>query len=284
MQLLEDKLPSSAQRVYAPTWPTKHALFGVEVSATTYTDAAAVILSAAKRHQGALVTALAAHGVVEAANNPSLNAIINEYDMVTPDGQPVRLALNALHSSKLATRVAGPDLMLLVCERAASEGVSIYLYGSSEHVVKTLKAKLTARFPDLEVAGCEPSLFRPITTRESEELAGRINASGAGVVFIGLGCPLQEKFSYQHRHLINAVLFCVGAAFDFHAGTKRRAPRWMREIGMEWFFRMMQEPRRLCGRYITTNAMFIGKFIQQLIRRPDNMTEDLEAATDRAIL
>lgn len=280
---LRDDSSTLTQTAYAPLWPSKHDLFGVEVSATSYTDAANVILTAARRQNGGLVTALAVHGVVEAANNPAFAAVVNDYDMVTPDGQPVRIALNSLHGARLANRVAGPDLMLVVCERAAAEGVSVYLYGSTDNVVTALRDRLIEKFPKLKIAGCEPSLFRPIKPHESQELADRINASGAGVVFIGLGCPLQERFSHQHRDLINAVQFCVGAAFDFHAGTKRRAPRWMREIGMEWFFRMMQEPRRLCKRYITTNAQFICKFLQQLIRRPDNVTEDLETAADRAV-
>ena len=283
MHLRDENSPALSQSGYSPLWPTKYDLLGVDVSATTYTDAANVILTAAKRHRGGLVTALAVHGVVEASTDADYNAVIKDYDMVTPDGQPVRMALNSLHGAKLASRVAGPDLMLLVCERAAAEGVSIYLYGSTDQVVTTLRDRLIEKFPELKVAGCEPSLFRPITPEESQQLADRINTSGAGVVFIGLGCPLQEKFSHQHRDLFNAVQFCVGAAFDFHAGTKRRAPHWMREIGMEWFYRMMQEPRRLCKRYITTNAMFIAKFVQQWIRQPDNMAEDLEPTADRAV-
>jgi exopolysaccharide biosynthesis WecB/TagA/CpsF family protein len=283
MHLRDDHSSALAQTAFAPLWPSKYDVLGVEVSATTYTDAANVMLTAAKRKRGGLVTALAVHGVVEASTKPDYNAVIKDYDMVTPDGQPVRVALNSLHGAKLASRVAGPDLMLLVCERCAAEGVSIYLYGSTVQVVTTLSKRLIEKFPQLKVAGCEPSLFRPITPEESRQLADRINASGAGIVFIGLGCPLQEKFSHQHRELFNAVQFCVGAAFDFHAGMKRRAPHWMREIGMEWFYRMMQEPRRLCKRYITTNALFIVKFVQQWIRRPDNMPEDLEPAADRAV-
>lgn len=275
MHIVEQQ-PAVAQSASARIWPRKHDLFGVEVSATSYDGAADAIFIAAKRRRGGLVTALAVHGVIEASNDPSLNSVINAYDMVTPDGQPVRIALNALHGQKLGTRVAGPDLMLVLCERAAAEGVSIYLYGSKTEVVETLRDKLIERYPTLKIVGCEPSLFRAITVKESEELAERINLSGAGIVFIGLGCPLQEKFSYQHRHLIQSVQFCVGAAFDFHAGIKRRAPRWMREIGMEWSFRLMQEPRRLWKRYLTTNALFIGKFIQQMLRRPDTNAEELD--------
>ena len=281
MQLVKELNTVQAEPSPALVWPGKYDLFGVSVSATTYTSAADSILHAARRRKGGLVTALAVHGVVEASTNPTLNAVVNSYDMVTPDGQPVRIALNALHDSKLATRVAGPDLMLLLCERCESTGMPIYLYGSSEHVVETLKDQLIHRFPYLKVVGCEPSLFRPITPQESQELADRINASGAGIVFIGLGCPLQEKFAHQHRHMIRAVQFCVGAAFDFHAGLKRRAPQWMRDYWLEWFFRMMQEPGRLWKRYLTTNTLFVAKFVQQWLRRPDNSHVELDNA-DRA--
>ena len=274
---------ATAPAVSTPSlvWPGKYDLFGVDVSVTTYTSAADAILTAARRRKGGLVTALAVHGVIEAATKPELNEIVNQYDMVTPDGQPVRIALNALHDSKLASRVAGPDLMLLLCDRCEAMGMPIYLYGSKKFVVETLRDKLIERFPYLKIVGCEPSLFRPITPTESQELADRINASGAGVVFIGLGCPLQEKFAFQHRKLIEPVQFCVGAAFDFHAGLKRRAPQWMRDYWLEWFFRMMQEPGRLWKRYLTTNTLFIVKLVQQWLRRPD-ITDDALDSADQA--
>ncbi len=277
MQSVIEEDSAQSARANTLAWPGKFDLFGVDVSVTTYTSAADVILAAARRKKGGLVTALAVHGVVESSVNPDLNEIINAYDMVTPDGQPVRIALNALHDSKLASRVAGPDLMLLLCDRCEATGMPIYLYGSKKFVVETLRDKLIERFPYLKIVGCEPSLFRPITPEESQELADRINASGAGIVFIGLGCPLQEKFAHQHRNLIKSVQFCVGAAFDFHAGLKRRAPQWMRDYWLEWFFRMMQEPGRLWKRYLTTNTLFIVKFIQQWLRHSDINHEELDS-------
>jgi len=281
MQVLEQKAPALAEPPRALVWPEKYDLFGVSVSSTSYISAAESILNAARRRKGGLVTALAVHGVVEASTTPELNEIVNAYDMVTPDGQPVRIALNALHDSKMASRVAGPDLMLLLCDRCEATGMPIYLYGSTRFVVETLRDQLIHRFPYLKIVGCEPSLFRPITEEESQELAERINNSGAGIVFIGLGCPLQEKFAFQHRHLFKPVQFCVGAAFDFHAGLKRRAPQWMRDFWLEWFFRMMQEPGRLWKRYLTTNTLFIMKFVQQWMRRSDNRSEDLDSAEHR---
>lgn len=281
MQVLESKTPLRAESSSALVWPPKFDLFGVLVSGTTYLSAADAILNAARRRRGGLVTALAVHGVVEASTQPELNKVINAYDMVTPDGQPVRIAVNALHDSKMASRVAGPDLMLLLCDRCEATGMPIYLYGSTRFVVETLRDQLVHRFPYLKIVGCEPSLFRPITETESQELAERINNSGAGIVFIGLGCPLQEKFAFQHRQLFKPVQFCVGAAFDFHAGLKRRAPQWMRDFWLEWFFRMMQEPGRLWKRYLVTNTLFIMKFVQQWWMQSDNSSSELENA-DRA--
>ncbi|CAN5451851.1 WecB/TagA/CpsF family glycosyltransferase [soil metagenome] len=281
MQLVQEKHSAQAASAPALVWPEKYDVFGVHISATTYISAADAMLNAARRRKGGLVTALAVHGVVESSTDEKLGNVVNQYDMVTPDGQPVRIALNVLHNSRLASRVAGPDLMLLLCERCEATGMPIYLYGSTEFVVETLRDRLVSRFPYLKVAGCEPSLFRPITPAESQELADRINASGAGIVFIGLGCPLQEKFAFQHRSLIQPVQFCVGAAFDFHAGLKRRAPQWMRDFWLEWFFRMMQEPGRLWKRYLVTNTLFIVKFVQQWMTQSDSSNEEMNAV-DRA--
>ena len=278
MQFVQNPALGQAEGLPALMWPEKFDLFGVSVSATTYISAADAILNAARRRRGGLVTALAVHGVVEASTHPELNEVINSYDMVTPDGQPVRIALNSLHDKKLASRVAGPDLMLLLCDRCEATGMPIYLYGSTRFVVDTLRDRLVHRFPYLKIVGAEPSLFRPITEQESQELAERINKSGAGIVFIGLGCPLQEKFAFQHRDLFQPVQFCVGAAFDFHAGLKRRAPQWMRDFWLEWFFRMMQEPGRLWKRYLTTNTLFVVKFVQQWLWQSDNSNAEIDVA------
>jgi exopolysaccharide biosynthesis WecB/TagA/CpsF family protein len=131
--------------------------------------------------------------------------------------------------------------------------------------VAALEANLVDRFPALRVVGCEPSLFRPLTPEEDEAFVRRVNDSGAGLLFLGLGCPLQETFAYEHRHTIKAVQLCVGAAFDFHAGNKRMAPGWMQRSGLEWLFRLTQEPGRLWRRYLVTNATFCLLFARRYI-------------------
>ena len=192
--------------------------------------------------------------------------MVNAFEMVTPDGQPVRWALNVLHGTRLQDRVYGPELMLRACRRAAEVGVPIYLYGSVPDVLTGLERNLTERFPSLRIAGRESPPFRDLTPTEAAAMVDRIKSSGAGIVFVGLGCPRQDQFADAYRDAIGAVLVCVGAAFDFHAGTKRMAPPWMQRRGLEWLFRLGQEPRRLWRRYLVTNSVFLGKLAVELVK------------------
>lgn len=247
----------------APTWPTKYSILGVPISGTDYSRAVDCLISAAQLRKPALATALAVHGLVEAARDKEMAKRIAAFDLVTPDGQPVRHALNAIHKAGLPDRVYGPALTLMLCERAAKLGIKVYLYGSTKETVERLKSSLERRYPGLDIVGAEPSLFRPLAEQESKALAHRINMSGAGIVFVGLGCPRQENFAFEHRHLIDAALVCVGAAFDFHAGVKRQAPAWMQKLSLEWLFRLLQEPRRLFRRYAVTNTYFLWHIFRQ---------------------
>jgi len=244
-----------------PQWPDKYNILGVAVSATTAQQAAHLIIRAAQQRHPAVVTALAVHGLVLASNDESFRAKINRFDLVAPDGQPVRWALNLLYHTRLPDRVYGPALMLLLCERAARANIPIYLYGSYSQVVQQLKTNLHRLFPELNIAGCEPSVFRPLSADEDNALTERVNASGASILFLGLGCPLQEHFAYDHRSRISAVQVCVGAAFDFHSGNKKMAPRCMQRHGLEWFYRLLSEPKRLWRRYALTNTIFLVKFL-----------------------
>lgn len=248
-------------------WPGKVDLFGVAVSPTTYEEATATVLQAAERGVPGIVACQAVHAVVTASCNPELMENVNAFDMVTPDGQPVRWALNLLYGTKLTDRVYGPELMLRLCRSAAGRGVSIYLYGGSPQVVETLQENLRSQFAGLEIAGYESPPFRELTEEEDRAVVERINNSGAGLVFIGLGCPKQDRFAYAHRDSLRAVQICVGAAFDFHAGAKPMAPAWMQRHGLEWLYRLVKEPRRLWHRYLVTNSVFLGKLGLALCRR-----------------
>lgn len=245
-------------------WPDKHDVFGVKVSATNYDESVDVIIRAAQEEVPAVVSLHAAHAVVTASNDEALCEAVNTFQIVAPDGQPVRWALNRLYGSGLRDRVYGPELMLRLCKQAAESDVSIYLYGGvNEELLQKLRWNLTSKFPKLRIAGAESPPFRPLTEEEDESVIERINESGAGIVFIGLGCPKQDRFAFEHRNSIKGVQVCVGAAFDFHAGVKKIAPAWMQRRGLEWLFRLMSEPRRLFRRYLVTNSIFVKKFVQQ---------------------
>ena len=238
-------------------WPPKVDLFGVAVSPTTYDEAVAVILRAARRRIPGVVACHAVHALVTAAGDPVMRKRVNGFDMVTPDGQPVRWALNLLHDTTLKDRVYGPELMLRLCREAARAGISIYLYGGSPEVVERLRVNLLQKCPALEIAGYESPPYRSLTEAEDRAAVERINASGAGLVFVGLGCPKQDVFAYEHRETVRGVQLCVGAAFDFHSGAKPSAPAWMQRRGLEWLYRLIREPRRLWRRYLVTNTVFL---------------------------
>jgi len=246
------------------TGPSKQNIFGVDVSVTQYEEALEFVACAAKARRPACISHIAVHGLVVGSQDAEFRSILNEFDIIAPDGQPVRLALNILYKTRLPDRCCGPEFMTRVCDWAAAEGIGVYLYGSHLHIVKALRKKLRIKFPQLHIVGWEPSVFRPLTEAEDDALVRRINESGANIVFIGLGCPLQEKFAYAHRGRIKAVQICVGAAFDFHSGSKKMAPAWMQRLSLEWFFRLSQEPRRLWRRYLFTNTVFLSKIFLQL--------------------
>jgi N-acetylglucosaminyldiphosphoundecaprenol N-acetyl-beta-D-mannosaminyltransferase len=250
----------------AVRWPRKVDLFGLGVSVTDYASATAAVIEAAKLRTPAVVTCHAVHAIVTISGDPDLRAKANTFELVTPDGQPVRWAMNLLHRTGLTDRVYGPQLMMHLCRAAAEEGVSIYLYGGNPAVAEKLRANLLAHCPNLEIAGYEAPPFRALTPEEDRAVVERINASGAGLVFIGLGCPKQDVFAAEHRDRIRAVQVCVGAAFDFHAGVKSVAPPWMQKRGLEWLYRLWQEPGRLWRRYLVTNSIFLGKFAAAYVR------------------
>lgn len=246
-----------------PAWPAKHDVFGVGISATTYEEAVERIMHAAMRRESAVAAFMSSHALVCAAADAAQRNNVNSFEIAAPDGQPVRAALNVFHKAGLTDRVYGPETMLRLCRRAAELGVPVYFYGSYENVVEKMKENLLARFPKLKIVGCEPGFVKPLTPQEDAALVERINASGAGLVFIGMGAPKQEAFAAAHRDKIKAVQLCVGAAFDLHAGLKKMAPAWMQRRGLEWVYRLTQEPKRLWKRYLVTNSLFCLYFARR---------------------
>lgn len=205
-----------------------------------------------------------AHAVVTAGQDKVFGRVVKLADMATPDGAPVAWMLRKLGYAD-QQRINGPDLMWKYFEQAGKKGESIYLYGSRPKTLEILQRRLANAFPGLKIAGAHSPPFRAATVEEDEADVARINASGAGTVWVSLGCPKQEQWMAAHRGRVNAVMIGVGAAFDYHAGTISRAPIWMQNAGLEWLHRLVSEPRRLWKRYLLTNTLFVIGATRQLI-------------------
>jgi exopolysaccharide biosynthesis WecB/TagA/CpsF family protein len=249
----------------------KRSVLGVLVNVIDLETAAQQALAAARDCRSLAVTALAVHGVMTGVSDPEQRYRLNHLDIVTPDGQPVRWALRLLHGARLKQRVYGPDLTLRLCQGAAQQHLPVYFYGSSEAVLQKLEQNLRQRFPDLSIVGLEPSRFRPLSPAERDQVIERIRQSGARIVFVGLGCPRQEVWAYEYRDRLNLPVLAVGAAFDFLSGNKPQAPKWMQSHGLEWLFRLSQEPSRLWRRYLLLNPVYLALLLLQWlgIRRFD---------------
>jgi N-acetylglucosaminyldiphosphoundecaprenol N-acetyl-beta-D-mannosaminyltransferase len=249
----------------------KRNVAGVLVDATTYELAVEDVLDAAKGRRPLAVSALAVHGVMTGVQDPSHRYRLNHLDLVTPDGQPVRWAMNLLHGTRLKERVYGPTLTGKVLERAASDGVPVYFYGSTPETLAALAERLPMKYPGIIVAGMSPSKFRRTTADEKDAIAAEIVASGARIVFVGLGCPRQEVFVYEYRDAIGVPLLAVGAAFDYHAGLLKEPPAWMQRVGLQWLYRLAQDPRRLWRRYLLLNPEYVVRVLAQRLGlwRPD---------------
>jgi len=244
----------------------KKNLLGVAISAVDYEYAVTRILADAKAGRRCATTALAVHGVITGALDPVHRYRLNTFDLVTPDGQPVRWALNLLHGTKLSDRVYGPKMTLLVCEKAAEQGIPIYLYGSKSEVLEKLRDRLQHLCPGLKIAGAQPSEFRLLRFEEQVLAADRIRDSGALILFVGLGCPRQEVFTYELSRYLNMPVLAVGAAFDYHSGLLSEPPEILQRLGLQWLYRLVQEPKRLWRRYLITNSQFVGLVLMQVFR------------------
>lgn len=244
----------------------RYRLFLPEYCALPCETAAQVIVEKARQHQSYGVAALAVHGLIESVNKPDLGSKINSIDMIVPDGQPIVWALNTFHDVGLKFKIPGPTLTLEVLKLADMAGLSVFLYGSTADTLQRFRKHIAEYYPRVTVVGMHEDRFRDATFAEDEEDIARINASGAHIVLVGRGCPRQEHWVADHVGKVNAAMLAVGAAFDYHAGKLKRAPMWIQKYGLEWLFRLVQEPGRLWRRYLFTNVQFIRMCICQRVR------------------
>lgn len=231
-----------------------------------YESAVARVIDCAQRRQRCTTSALAVHGVITGALDRAHRFRLNALDLVVPDGQPVRWALNSLHKLGLSDRVYGPRLALMVCQKAAREGVPVYFYGTSDSVLQQLSQRLGHLCPGLKIAGAQPSRFRKLTGQEKAELVETVKASGARILFVGLGCPRQEVFTYEMSEHLEMPILAIGAAFEYYAGIRSEPPEFIQRAGLQWLYRLFQEPRRLFRRYLVTNTQFVALFVMQKLR------------------
>jgi len=253
-------------------------VLGVNVSRVDYEAAVGAIIHAANDRRSFGATALAVHGVMEAHRDNAFAELVNRLHLITPDGQPVRWAMNLLGARELKDRVYGPTLMLKVCERAAANQLPIFLFGSTKEVLERLSQNLKTRVPGLVVAGMQADRFRDASAEEDQQDIQAINQSGARIVLVGRGCPRQERWVAAHLGKIQAAMIAVGAAFDFHAGTLPQAPKILQDYGLEWLFRLVNEPKRLWRRYLILNPLFVLAFSRQLINSTRQQVSPLQTS------
>lgn len=240
-----------------PNNPSGCNVLGVRISAVNLSTAHKIIHQWITHRENNYVCVTGVHGVMESQRAPDLKTIHNNAGMVTPDGMPM-VWLSRINGHRQVDRVYGPDLMLRICREGIKEGYKHFLYGGGEGVANKLATNLRRQFPGINIAGTHCPPFRQLTEEEDRHIVQTINDSGANIVWVGLSTPKQEYWMSNHLGRLHApVMIGVGAAFDFHAGLVRQAPHWMQRSGLEWFYRLMTEPRRLWKRYLTNNPLFV---------------------------
>ncbi len=246
-------------------------VLGVGISAVNMTMAVDEVTRWIDQREQHYVCVTGVHGVMESQRDPELKAIHNASGLTTPDGMPMVWAGRKAGADWMS-RVYGPDLMLALLERSVERGWRSFLYGGKDGVPELLTAKLLERFPKLEIVGSYSPPFRALTPDEDDEIVQRINEAKPDLIWVGLSTPKQERWMSAHAGRLAApALLGVGAAFDFHAGLVTQAPPWMQRNGLEWFYRLTREPKRLWRRYFQNNPAFVAKIMRRPPRLRDSM-------------
>jgi N-acetylglucosaminyldiphosphoundecaprenol N-acetyl-beta-D-mannosaminyltransferase len=241
-------------------------VLGVGVSALNLKVTSEIILNAVRTRQKGFVAVTGVHGVSEAQNDPEFRHILNSAFLNTPDGMPMTW-VGRLQGFRYIDRVYGPDLMLKICQATQNGEVRHFLYGGAPNVAEALEKALVKRFPGLSVCGCYTPPFRPLNAEEEEMLRTQLASCRPDIFWVGLSTPKQEKFMAAYYDKLPAtIMIGVGAAFDMLSGCKRQAPRWMQRSGLEWLFRLAQEPRRLWKRYLVNNPLFVLRILAHFSR------------------
>jgi len=243
-----------------------HWVLGQRIDSTTCNEVVSIVTDWAHERRSAYVCVSNVHMLMEGYDDPAFRTVVNESDLVVPDGRPLVWAL-WLNGVDDAAQVRGPSLMPLTMEAAEKQQIPVGFYGGSPETLALLKVRAAERFPKLQIAIAVSPPFRELTDDECSDDIEQLNASGARLLFVGLGCPKQERWMAERRGKVSAVMLGVGAAFDFFAGTKREAPELAQRLGLEWLFRLASEPGRLWRRYLRNNPRFAVLLVRDLLSR-----------------
>ena len=240
-------------------------VLGVGISVINPQTALAAIAESIGQRRKGYICVTGVHGVMEAQADEALRRVLNQAFLCTPDGMPM-VWVGKLRGHRTMRRVYGPDLILAVCAWSEKHPCRHFFFGGVPGAAEQLRDKLKARFPGLQVVGCYTPPFRPLNTDEKMQLQKMVHAAQPDIMWIGLSTPKQERFMAEFSPRLEVTLMIgVGAAFDFHAGLVKQAPRWMQQSGLEWFYRLCREPRRLAGRYLRNNPLFLLKIVGQFL-------------------
>ncbi len=244
----------------------KLSVLSINVNAGTSSEFINEITSNALDKKSQYVCLANVHMLVEAYKDLSFASIVNNANVITPDGMPLTWAIRMLYNIR-QERVAGMDLLPALLKRASALKLPVFFYGGTEQMLARTKIYLEGHFSDVNVVGTYNPPFRALTTQEDDEIAELINSSGAALVFVVLGCPKQERWMASMKERINAVMIGIGGALPVLISMQKRAPVWMQNAGLEWVFRLIQEPRRLFKRYVVTNSTFIYLIVKEYYSR-----------------
>ena len=245
--------------------PPSQSVIGSPVTALPFEAQINLMVEWAAHRLSKVVCVANVHMIMEAKTRSEFANVLADADLVTPDGMPLVWLMNLTAANRRQDRVAGMDILMALCQQAEVKKISIFFLGSESAILDRMRKRLNQDFPGLKVAGMEPLPFRPLTSQEDEAVAQKINQSGAGLVLVSLGCPKQELWTSQHRGKIQAVMVGLGGVFPVYAGIQKWAPLWIRKMGLEWLYRLIQEPKRLWKRYFATIPPFLYFAIKQIL-------------------
>ncbi len=244
----------------------RYRVVSLDVDVVSHRSAVERVVSLARAGRGSYVCFGTVHMIMESVDSPEFGQRVNAADMIVPDGMPT-VWMQRLQKAENPERVRANDLMMMLIDEAERTGLKVGFYGGKQEVIDAILARARREHPKLEIAYAFSPPFRPLTAAEDDEITAEIRASGTQILFMGLGCPKQENWMSEHKNKLSCVMLGVGASFDFYAGNVKESPAWLGRLGLEWAYRLTQEPKRLWRRYLVLNPRFLWRAVRQVAKR-----------------